>query len=228
MRDFFSFCGAIPLRIRNLFFLILSLTAATELNAQATAIRERLTVDAGLAFLGSVPDEFESNPCGSLFGFSGEAAVGIEVTPVIILESSFSLSALRPATCDLDTPPTPTDGSLTRRVFSDGIATNPFLSTTHRAVMNPWVQTDANPRAPIGIGRLWGKGTWFWSMGFGLRIPLGKVHPLIEVERMGFSVQFSEVTTVWSSGEVISADRSPKMELEESIWAIRLRIPIFR
>ena len=215
------------MRVRNLSFLILSLTAASELEAQAFAIRDRLTVDAGLAFLGSVPDEFESKPCGSLFGLSAEAGLGFEVSSVVLVESSLAVSALRPATCDLDTPPTPTDGSLTRRVFSDGIATNPFLATTHRLVIKPWAQTDASPRASVGLGRLWGKGAWFWSVGFGLRIPVGKSHPLIEVERMGFSLQFSEVTTVWSGGEVVAVDTSPKMKQSESMWAIRLRIPVF-
>lgn len=216
------------MRIRHLFFLVLGLTAATELNAQAPAIRDRLGVDAGVAFLGSVPDEFESKPCGSLFGVSGEAGIGFEVTSVVRLESSFSVSAQRPATCELDTAPTPTDGSLTRRVFPDGITTNPFLATTHRVVINPWGHPDAGPRASVGMGRLWRKGTWFWSAGLRLPIPVGRSHPAIEVERMAFSLEFSEVTTVWSGGEVIAIDTSPKMSLKESIWAIRLRIPVIR
>ena len=216
------------MRAQIIFFVILSLTLVTEMTAQPTSIRDRLDFDLGLGFLALAPDQFEREPCGSLFGISGEVGAGLAITRTILAESSVSASVMRPATCEFVILPAPTDGSLTRRVFSEGISGNPFLTTAHRLVFDPASLKDLGPRVSIGGGRFWGKGVWFWSLGVGLRVPVGKASTMIEVERFGFRLPFVEETTVWSGGEVIAVDASARMNLRESIWAFRFRIPVFR
>jgi len=193
---------------------------------QTTPIRDPLSFDWGLGLLLSIPEEFDRRPCGSFFGLEVRAGVGLEVAATLAVESSLAVTVPRPTPCVVDPLPLPVNGTVTRTVFRDGIDRNPFVSSTHRVIFHPAPSLQVGPRLFLGGGRFWTQGTWFWSAGIGLRLGAGRSRRIIEVERMQFGLPFVEETRVFSGGELIERLSSPEMTLAESVWAVRIRLPV--
>ena len=174
-----------------------------------------------------VPKQFESDPCGPLFGVDVRAGLSVDLPWSLVAESAVSVSGSTIGGCDAgDAWIPPLNGTTRHLVFADGLAEEPYVTVSQRLAFDLKMLRRAAPRVFLGGGRFLGKGTWFWSTGLGVRFgPIGSAK-VLEVERMAFRLGFVEEFRVRQDGVVVDRYDSGPMKLDESMWTIRLRIPV--
>lgn len=179
----------------------------------------------GIGALVGIPDQLESEPCGSYYGADGTLGASLAASASWALESSVSVSVPRPTTCAADVIPLPPDGSFTYRAF-EGVDEEVFVYSTHRVTLDASPRVPLGPRVSLGGGRIWSHGLWFWSAGLGVPLGSGRPAPMIEVERMQVRLRFTEETLLFSGGEIVDRSSSGRKTLDESMWSVRVRLPI--
>jgi len=209
--------------------LTLGLVVAADsspVRAQPAPAATRLSLDWGVGLLLSLPDELESDRCGSLF--AGEARLGarVRVSRVVALESSFALGVPRSTTCAAGDAAVPLDGTVTRRRPRDGVDRSLFLASTHRVALDARPGRRWGPRILLGGGRLWTHHAWFWSAGIGVRLGSGSSPPSVEVDRMGVALPSIDEATVYSDGIIVGRSSSPGAKIRDGAWSVRVRLPL--
>lgn len=194
-------------------------------HAQSAPVGERWSLHGGVGALLGIPDELESEPCGSYYGADGTLGMSLAVSAMVAVESSVSASVPRPTTCAVDLIPVSPDGSFTYRAF-EGVDEDLFVSSTHRLVLDVAPVVHMGPRLSLGGGRIWSHGLLFWSAGLGLPLSSRRPATMIEVEHMWVRLRFTEETLLFSGGEVVDRSSSAPMTLGASMWSVRVRLPI--
>jgi hypothetical protein len=194
-------------------------------DAQSAPAGARWSVHGGIGALLGIPDQLESEPCGSFYGADGRLGASLVVSAMWVLESSVSVSIPRPTTCAADVIPLPPDASFTYRAF-EGVDEDVFVYSTHRVTLDTSPLVHLGPRVSLGGGSVWSHGLWFWSAGLGVPLGSKRPGPMIEVERMQVRLRFTEETLIFSGGEIVGRSSSGRMSLDESMWSVRVRLPI--
>jgi hypothetical protein len=189
--------------------------------------RERFAIDLGFGSVFSLPDPFEGNPCGTLVGLEGGAIAGLAISGNLAVETSAYLAGSKSETCSIDALLDPEDGFRVGRAFPDGTSREPYLRTSHHLVFDVSPDGGFGGRLFAGGGRLWTKGEWFWSVGGGVRFGPGRTWS-VEVERTAFTLDFVDVTETWRDGALVDRVESATKQRPESMWVLRVRIPVFR
>lgn len=194
--------------------------------AQSAPGGTRLSFDWGVGVLLSLPDELESDRCGSLFAGEGRVGVRYALSATLAVESSLAAAVPRSTTCAAGDAAVPQDGTVVRRRPRDGVDRNVILSSRHRVILDARPGRRWGPRILLGGGRLWAQRAWLWSAGVGVRLGSGSAPPTLEVEGMRLALASVEEITVYSDGMIVARTSSPGAKIRDSVWSVRVRLPL--
>jgi len=194
--------------------------------AEAQAPPRSPSFDWGVGVLLSLPDELESERCGSLFAGEGRLGARVPVSRVVALESSLAFAVPRSTTCAAGDAAVPIDGTVVRRRPRDGVDRNVIVSSRHRVVLDARPGRRWGPQVLLGGGRLWTQRAWFWSAGVGVRLASGSALPTLEVEGMRLALPSVEEITVYSEGMIVARSSGPGAKIRDSVWSVRVRLPL--
>lgn len=190
------------------------------------------TVGIGLGPMAAYPDEFEGGGCDGRF-IGANVGVRRGLSARVAVEGSVAWTGSVATACystgDALSLPAPADGTSYRRTsLAPEIRGETFWATRLGAVVTPWSAEPITPHFRVTGGRLWSKDLWTWTVGAGLRYPLGRQALVLDVEL--WNLAYDVTREVWiyresAADELVSSEvdsRRPRPWFFRLGWELTL------